>query len=60
MFSRFRASSRAAVAVACAVAAPLGMGSPAAAQTEAAVKSHFEGNNDLRRYGTARYTITSK
>ena len=43
MFSRFRTLSRAAVAVACAVAAPLGMGSPAAAQTEAAVKSYLEG-----------------
>jgi hypothetical protein len=49
MFIRFRASSRAAVALACAVAAPLGMASPAAAQNEAALKTYFEGKRVIVR-----------
>ena len=43
MFTRSRIFSRAAVAAACAVAMALGMSTPAAAQTEAALKSYFEG-----------------
>ena len=43
MFTRSRVYSPAAVAAACAVATALGTSAPAAAQTEAALKSYFEG-----------------
>jgi hypothetical protein len=43
MFTRFRSVSRAAVAAACAVAMASGTATPAAAQSEAALKSYFEG-----------------
>jgi len=43
MFIRSRVLSPAAVAAACAVATALGTSTPAAAQTEAALKSYFEG-----------------
>jgi hypothetical protein len=43
MFTRSRVFSPAAVAAACTVATALGMATPAAAQSEAALKSYFEG-----------------
>ena len=43
MFTRSRVYSPAAVAAACAVAMAFGTSTPAAAQTEAALKSYFEG-----------------
>jgi len=43
MFSRSRVFSPAAVAAACAVATALGVAPPASAQSEAALKSYFEG-----------------
>jgi hypothetical protein len=43
MFTRSRVFSRAAVVAAFAVAPALGLAAPAAAQTEAALKSYFEG-----------------
>jgi hypothetical protein len=43
MFTRPHIVSRAAMAAACAVAMALGMAAPAAAQSEAALKSYFEG-----------------
>jgi len=43
MFSRSRVFSPAAVAAACAVATALGVAPPATAQSEAALKSYFEG-----------------